>query len=127
MDRELKEFGKDLDFKDMPIDVLICSPLAASPFADSMYLFSGYNQKLLAINIEIEKFEMVRNRLITKFGSCISEGYCEIGNSVLLLDEKNQWALQVYFHHNLELHLKDVQMKKAINEKSIEKKLNEAF
>jgi hypothetical protein len=127
MDKLLEASGKGLEFEQMTIDVLLCPPLEGSPFSASLYIFSGLDHKILAIRVGLEKFQNVSDKLKAKFGSCISEGYCEIGKSILILSKKMKWPFQVYFFDNLKLHYDNIKKKKEMSEKKIEEKLNEAF
>jgi len=127
MDKDLENFGEGLEYKEMPIDALICTPLEENPFSISTYLFSKFDQKILAIEIKVENFELVKDKLASKFGSCILDGYCESEDSVLILVQNGEWHLHVYFFENLKPHHKKIKNLKAVKDKKFKEEINEAF
>jgi hypothetical protein len=48
--------------KDMPINLIAFGPPEDSPFAFSTYYFSEFDQKILAIMIEFEDYELVKDK-----------------------------------------------------------------
>ena len=127
LDEDLKKYGEGLSIKDMPINLIVCGVLENSPFAFTTYYFSEFDQKILAIMIEIENNELVIDKLAMKFGSCILKGYCESEKSILFLVNISGLRLQVYFYENLKSHYDNIKKKNAMNDKKMEEKLNEAF
>ena len=127
IDDDLKEFGKGLDYEEKPINVLVCSPLKDNPFKSSIYFFSKFDQKILAIQTEIEKIEPVKERLTSKFGECISKGYCENNESILILSRHGAWSLNIFFFENIKSHYKNLKNLKAEKDKKQNEQLNKAF
>ena len=127
MDKDLRDQGQGLDYRDMPIDVLACNPPKESPFGFSTYPFSSFNQKILAIEIEIEQIDMVKEKLASMFGKCILEGYCENKDSILILRQNRRWSLHVYFFENLKPHHKKIKNLKTVRDKKQDEQLKEAF
>ncbi len=127
IDKDLKDHGQGLAIKDMPVDVIGCSSIVNSPFTFSEYFFSKFDGNIVAIDIGIEKINIVKEKLTSKFGSCVSEGYCESDNSVLILTQKRGWSLHVYFFENLKLHHNKIKGLKDLRDKKVKEKIDEAF
>jgi len=127
MDKNFEDYGKRLSFMDMPINLIVCGPPEDSPFAFSTYYFSEFDQKILAVMIEIENYELVKDKLALKFGSCILDGYCESDKGILFLVNISGLRLQVYFYENLKSHYKKIKELKMINEKNTDERFDEAF
>ena len=126
-DKDLEEFGEGLKYEEMPIEVAICSPKGENPFSISTFLFSEYNQKILAIEIRIKNFELLKDKLTSKFGTCILDGYCENEDSVLILVQNGDRQLHVYFLENLKPHHEKIKKLKDVKKKKIKKSVEEAF
>jgi hypothetical protein len=127
MDKVFEVYGKGLDYQEMPIDVIACKPLDDSPFAISTYFFSIFDHKILAIEINVEKFEIVKDKLTLKFGACLLERYCENENSILILIQNQGWHMKAYFYENLKPHFDKINEQKALKDKNIEQQINDAF
>jgi hypothetical protein len=127
IDEDIEEFTKGLEYEEIPIDALVCTPPKDSPFIVSTYFFSGFNQKTLAIDIEIEKFDLVEDKLTSKFGSCISEGYCESEDSIVILTKSKIRKLHVYFLNNIKPHYEKIKKLKELKDQNLKEKLNQAF
>ena len=127
MDADFEINAKGMEYEEMPIDVLICSPLAVSPFTESTHYFSRSYNKIMAIRIVINNFERVKNKMVSKFGSCIQDGYCEIGNSIIIISERSNWQLQVYFYGNLKAHFDRLKKENDLINKKIQRSIDEAF
>ena len=127
MDEVLEDHGRGLEIEEMPIEALVCTPPDKYPFSTSAYFFSGFEKKLLTFWIKIRKIDMVREKLVAKFGYCVKEGYCEGENSVLFLVDKNGWHLHVYFFNNIKSHYERIKRIVELNNEKIKENINEAF
>ena len=127
MDRDLKEYSNGIKYKDMPIDVLACNPPADSPFDFSTYSFSISDKSILVIDIEIKKFDILKEKLTSKFGSCILEGYCQGQDNIVILIKNKVWQLHVYFYNNIKPHYEKIKKLKNSKDKKLKEKINDAF
>jgi hypothetical protein len=127
IDKTYEKMGKGLSYDEMPIEVIDCIPPADSSFVYTTFYFSKFNQKILTIKIGIEKINILREKLIRKFGSCISDGYCESEESILFLIHEGDWHLHSYFFKNIKQH--DEKLKKFIElkTKKLEESIDKAF
>jgi hypothetical protein len=127
MDDDFERFGEDLKIKDMPIDLIGCSVVDNDLFGHSRFYFSAFDNRILAIVIEIQNFNLVKEKLAIKYGSCIAEGYCEIGDSILTTVNTKIKYLQVYFYKNLKSHHNMIKKMKVQKEERSVKRFDEAF
>jgi len=127
MDEDFKNFGEGIPIKDLPVDILHCRPPENSPFEESTFYFSTFDHKLLAIGIEIKRFDLIKDKLTSKFGSCITKGYCEIGNSMMILAEIRGLHLKVYYYGNMKSHYNKLKEQRALKDKKMMEQNKEAF
>jgi hypothetical protein len=127
MDKDLEDYGKGLPHKKMPINVIACNHLENSPIKFSTYFFSGFDQKILAISIEIEKSETVKDKFISKYGTCMLNAYCESRDSLIIFSQNHGLYLNMYFFENLKFHHKKAKELKALKDKKDGEKIDEAF
>ena len=127
MDSDLKDFGEGLAYEDMPIDTIDSGFPEDSPFNSVSYFFSSFNHKILLIEIMIAKSDVIKEKLSSKIGSCIMDGYCENENSILIVTQNSGWNLHVYFFENLKPHYEKIKKLKAVKDKKIKSDIDEAF
>ena len=127
MDNDFKKFGEGIAIKDLPVDLFYCRPPENSPFEESAFYFSTFDHKILAIEIEINRFDLIKDKLTSKFGSCITEGYCDIGDSIMILAEINGLQLKVYYYGNMKSHYNKLKEKRALEDKKMIEQNKEAF
>jgi len=128
MEKDLFQWDIGIEYNEMPMDVVDCTLIDKSPFSFWTYYFSFINKKILAIEIGIEEYNLVKEHLQSKFGSCIDNGYCVKKDFVLLL--KNQAPLtylKIYYDSNILSHYKDYKKIRLQKEAEKRKRLEDAF
>lgn len=127
IDNIFKDYGQGIDPKGLSMSVLGCLPPEDSPFAFSKFYFSEFDQKLLSIGIMIKQFDLVKEKMNLKFGPCLSKGYCESDNSILILAQFNELHLKIYFYESLKSHYEEIKKLLEFKNKKIVEKIDEAF
>ena len=83
---------------------------------------------MLRISIILDEYEMVKRKLISKYGPFTSDNYWEQDNELMwLYQRKNEWHLSIFYLNNIVSHLTN--LKTYLNEKKEKnrRKIDSAF
>jgi hypothetical protein len=126
-DTMLENFGQNLTYEQMPIELLSCTPLQENPFAFVSIYFSTFDASVIGLQVENKQVDAAKQKLHIKFGACIFDGYCENEQNLIIFLEKPGWNMNVIFPGNFEQMFTEAKAFKKRHDQQVENQIDSAF